>query len=212
MLVFEEVQISRLKNGDPESEVFFKVSKDPNRKFNVMTSDVSVKVLGARFNLNSYPDENTKETTLVEDSNSIHKIETDDGKSPKEYNMEPNQRMVINKNLPKSTPIEIQPKKVGDIHERKAKFVLPKRIDPTRWTSWNDDQLIVTSKSLNKLALTMGRRYDVRIHFEDDIIEHFRFSGNIENESTEQVMAAIKPASFIDFQIKDRKIWISKGK
>ena len=49
------------------------------------------------------------------------------------------------------------------------------------------------------------------IHFIDEEIRQFRFTGTFENETIEQVFAAIKLASSIDYKIEEREIWINQA-
>lgn len=192
-----------------EGEAFFEVAKDKNRLFLVKTPDLTVKVFGTKFNVKSYPGDHTVETTLVEGSVSIQK--NLDGKAAgKEIKMEPNQRIVLYKEIKKVTPSESQLKRIKNLPARKAKFVLSKRIQTDRFTSWKDGQLIIKSEPMIKLAVTLERRYNVKIHFEDEEIKQSRFTGTIENETIEQVMAAIKIAASFDYRIEEREIWISK--
>ncbi|MEI9806510.1 MAG: FecR domain-containing protein [Bacteroidota bacterium] len=47
-----------------EGEAFFDVVKQPDRPFVVHTSGIDIKVLGTAFNVKSYPEDKTVETTL----------------------------------------------------------------------------------------------------------------------------------------------------
>jgi len=49
-------------------EAYFDVAKNPNKPFKVITKDQIVEVLGTQFNINSYSDEETFKTTLIEGS------------------------------------------------------------------------------------------------------------------------------------------------
>lgn len=49
-------------------EAYFDVAKNPNKPFKVITKDQIVEVLGTQFNINSYSDEGTFKTTLIEGS------------------------------------------------------------------------------------------------------------------------------------------------
>ncbi|UOE52053.1 FecR family protein [Mucilaginibacter sp. SMC90] len=49
-------------------EAYFEVAKDPSKPFNVKTASQTVTVLGTHFNINSYTDEGTTKTTLLEGS------------------------------------------------------------------------------------------------------------------------------------------------
>jgi transmembrane sensor len=193
-----------------EGEAFFEIAKDKKRQFLVKTADLTVKVFGTRFNVKSYPGDHTVETTLVEGSISIQKNLTSGLPNGKEINMEPNQRIVLYKDTEKVTPTISQTKRVKNVPARKAKFVLSKRIQTDRFTSWKDGQLIFKSEPMLKLAVTLERRYNVKIYFESEEIKQFRFTGTIEDETIEQVMAALKIAASIDYRIEEREIWISK--
>lgn len=193
-----------------EGEAFFKVSKDKNRKFLVRTNSLTVKVFGTSFNVKSYPDENTVETTLVEGSISIYKSSTNGKKIGKEIKMEPNQQMVFYKKPSNITPQQTASIKTRNLPARKPKLVLTKKINTKPFTSWKEGQLIINSQPLARLAITLERRYDVIIHFVDDDIKQYRFTGTIENETIEQVMAAIKLAAPIDYKIEEREVWVSK--
>jgi ferric-dicitrate binding protein FerR (iron transport regulator) len=51
-----------------EGEAYFEVAKDPEHPFRVESKGQVVEVLGTHFNINSYPDESTVKTTLIEGS------------------------------------------------------------------------------------------------------------------------------------------------
>lgn len=193
-----------------EGEAFFDVAKDAKRKFIVKTSDVTVKVFGTQFNIKSYPDDNKVETTLVEGAISLQKNTIEGKPIGKEIVLEPNQRIVLYKEQEPITPTEIQPKKQQTLPARKPKLLLSKSIDPVRYVSWKDGQLIFKSEQMKELAITLERRYNVKIHFEDEELRQFRFTGTIENETIEQVMDAIKLASSIDYRMEEREIWLSE--
>ncbi len=192
-----------------EGEAFFNIAKNKNKKFLVNTSGLTIKVYGTSFNVKSYPEDNTVETTLVEGSISIYK-NSSDGQSEREIKLEPNQQIVLYKNPKVNMPEEIEPVKIEKQTLNKPGFVLTKQIDTKKFTSWKDGQLIFKSEPLSKLSVTLERRYDVKIHFEDEEIKQVRFTGTIEDETIEQVMSAIVLASDIDYKMKERDIWISR--
>ena len=194
-----------------EGEAFFKVAKDRERQFLVKTHDITVKVFGTSFNVKSYPEENTIETTLVEGSISIYNHLTNGNvESGKEIKLEPNQRIVLYKKQESTSPAKNQPGITENVPEVTPKLILSKRVDTNIFTSWKDGKLIFKSEPLENLAKILERKYNVNIHFKDDGIGQFRFSGTIEKETIEQVMVAIKLASSIDYYIEDGEVTISK--
>jgi ferric-dicitrate binding protein FerR (iron transport regulator) len=57
-------------------EGFFEVAKDKTKPFSVVTSSQEITVLGTHFNVNSYKDEETVQTTLLEGSVSVRDTRT----------------------------------------------------------------------------------------------------------------------------------------
>jgi transmembrane sensor len=88
---------SNFKNGRKvslEGEAFFSVSKDKNNPFRVNTADIVINVLGTKFNVKAYPDENLVSTTLVEGSVEIES-------KYEETQMKPDQRLMFDKGTKK---------------------------------------------------------------------------------------------------------------
>ena len=196
-----------------EGEAFFDVAKDQKKQFIVNTPDLMVKVFGTSFNIKSYPDENTVETTLVEGSISLFKTSPEGKIASKEIKMEPNQQVVLYKETGSNTSSKAEEEEKQEMPKPvQPRLMLAKKIDTERYVSWKDGQLKIKSEPLEKLAVTLERRYDVSIHFESDEIKDYRFTGVIKNETIEQVMSAIKLASSIDYKIDEREIWIRDNK
>jgi ferric-dicitrate binding protein FerR (iron transport regulator) len=55
-----------------KGEAYFEVSKDEKHPFVVRTNEISIKVLGTRFNLKSFPEEDLFETSLLEGSVALY--------------------------------------------------------------------------------------------------------------------------------------------
>ena len=194
-----------------EGEAYFEIRKDPKTEFLVITQDLVVKVFGTSFNVKSYPGENTAETTLVEGSISVYKQSTNGKIIGSELKMEPNQHLVLYKDQKYITPTISRIKKIENVPARKAKLVLSKRIDTERFISWKDGELKIITEPMKNIAVTLERRYDVKIHFLDEDIKQLRFSGTFKNETIEQVLAAMKLASPITYKIEERDIWLSNN-
>lgn len=80
-----------------EGEAYFEVAKDKLHPFIVESKGQQVKVLGTHFNINSYPDEPLKKTTLLEGSVSINGTL-----------LKPNQQAVLNGTSLKVKPANIE--------------------------------------------------------------------------------------------------------
>jgi len=195
-----------------EGEAYFDVTHDKKRRFIVETPGIEIRVHGTEFNVKAYPDDNVIETTLVEGSISIIQTTPDKKKKSEEIILKPNQRFVIykKKEIEEDTVSTEKPKR--NIQPIRRPNVLAKGINPLQYTSWKDGDLIIRSETMESLATKLERRYDVNIYFEDDMIKTYTYSGTISSETLEQVMAAIKIASPIDYQIDEREVRLSTKK
>ncbi|MCY1718861.1 FecR family protein [Prolixibacteraceae bacterium Z1-6] len=196
-------------------EAYFEVFHNPSKVFLVRTSELNIKAYGTAFNVKSYPEEGTIETTLIEGSIGVTRRSFENKKND-EVLLEPNQRVVyyrksnkvetINQlatpNLPKTTPAKRE--------EQKLTYLISKGIDTKEFTSWKDGTLFITSESLKDLAVILERKYDVKIHFDSEELKDLKFTGSLENETVEQVIDAIGIAAQIDYTIDEREIWLKE--
>uniref|UniRef100_UPI0032164ACD FecR family protein n=1 Tax=uncultured Draconibacterium sp. TaxID=1573823 RepID=UPI0032164ACD len=198
-------------------EGYFDVTHNPSKVFVVKTSELNIKAYGTSFNVKSYPEEGTIETTLIEGSIGVTRSAFENKKTD-EVLLEPNQRVVYYR---KSNVVETinpgttsnAPKPVlAEREEQKLTYLISKGIDTKEFTSWKDGTLFITSESLNDLAIKLERKYDVKIHFESDELRALKFTGSLENETVEQVIDAIGIAAQIDYEIEDRDIWLKEKK
>ncbi len=199
-----------------EGEAFFEVAKNKKWPFKVHTSDIDIIVLGTSFNVKSYPDEGTIETTLEEGSILIEK-KAKSGK--KQYiSLKPNQRVTLvkgngklaldkqihtnskNKNIPKKTQTKT-------IH-RKEKFYLDENTDTQLYVAWKNNQLVFKNERFESLAVKLERWYNVEIIIKNDKLKDYRFTGTFENETVEQAIAALQLTTKFDYKFEKNKIII----
>lgn len=196
-------------------EAYFDVFKNPSKIFLVKTSELNIKAYGTAFNVKSYPEEGTIETTLIEGSIGVTRT-TFEKKKNDEVILKPNQRVVYYR---KTKQIEQTPEEIVSDNpettsvkreEEKLTYLISKGIETKEYTSWKDGTLFITSETLSDLAVTLERKYDIKIHFETPALKALKFTGSLENETVEQVIHAIGIAANIDYEIKDRDIWLKE--
>jgi len=171
-------------------EAYFNVSKDSDHPFIVNAGEMIIMAYGTEFNVKAYPDEKAVETTLVEGSVSV------------EIRNKPSNKTLL---MPNEQAIYYEP-----TSQRSENFLVTKGIDPSLYTIWINDRLQIKSESLEDLAVILERKYDVTIHFEDNLLLDLRFTGIIENETIEQILELIKISSNVDYRIDGREIWFSR--
>jgi ferric-dicitrate binding protein FerR (iron transport regulator) len=195
-------------------EAFFDVYHNPSRLFSVLTSELTIRSYGTAFNVKSYPEEGTIEATLIEGSIGITRTSVA-GKKTDEVLLEPNQRVVYYRKTitmePEQTASEPEdaPRATDSGPKRqKTTYLISKGIDGNEYTSWKDGTIVISSETLEDLAVKLERKYNVNIHFESEGLKSLKFTGSLENETVEQVIHAIGISAQIDYEIEDREIWL----
>lgn len=202
-------------------EAFFNVVSNKKKAFVVLASDLRIKAYGTSFNVKSYPDENTVEATLIEGSIGIKRLGLKNKKND-EVILEPNQRVVYYKPASVTDEIDnviekeenninLEPLQ-GEKETQKLTYMISKGIDPQPFTSWKDGTLFINSETLELLAVKLERKYDMKIHFENENLKKLKFTGSLQNETIEQVIEAIGIAAHINYKIDEREIWLSEIK
>lgn len=207
-LKFPSVFSNNQREVELRGEGYFKVKKDTTKQFIVNTSDIKVKVLGTTFNIKSYPEEGTVETTLVEGKIELQRTRA--GKKGKVITMKPEQRVMYIKDEGKVVLSEI--KRMNASIGRPV--VVPGNIfiaDSVRteiYTAWKDGRLIIEDEPLEELAVKLERKFDVKIEFKNEKIKDYKFSGILENETLEQVLYAMQLSSHIKYRINKKTVYL----
>jgi len=164
-----------------EGEAFFSVTKDKKHPFKVKTTEIEIEVLGTKFNLKAYPEENSISTTLVEGSVKI---------SSKYQNtlIKPNQKLVFDKGSEIMKIIELS--------------------DTAPDTEWKDGRMVFRNESLGELESTLERWFDVEIVFADEKAKTRRFTGVLQRESILEVISYFDRSRFVSCKIQGNKIII----
>jgi len=195
-----------------EGEAFFDVVKQPQRPFIVHTSGIDIKVLGTSFNVKSYPDDKTVETTLYHGSVKIFR-ENESEKSA--IVLKPNEKVIIPKDAA-TTNDHVSLKSEALVSEIKSTSFILTHIDSTKKenerieTAWMYSRLVFKGDSFEELARKMERWYNTTIVFEDEEVKQLKFVGSFEKETLEEALLALKTGnSAFNYKIKGHEIFIS---
>jgi ferric-dicitrate binding protein FerR (iron transport regulator) len=140
-----------------EGEAFLEVAENPDQPFVVRTGDLEIEVLGTSFNVMSYPDENTIETTLAEGKVRISLPES----GSEVGSLVPGKQAVFDRNTGSIT-----------IHE----------VDPDIFSAWRNGTYIINNQSLEVLMHRLGRWYDFETQFASSETREYRFSGILDRK------------------------------
>lgn len=164
-----------------EGEIYIEVAKEEDRPFFVNTSDVSVKVLGTRFNISSYGEDSFSNVVLVEG-----KVEV--SCENEKIILNPDQLVVL-----KNNNMEVKTVNVYD------------------YISWKDGLLQFKSEPLSLILTRISRYYDVNISYEESIQQLTCTGKLVLFDDIGQVMRTITNTAPVRFEIKNEtEISISK--
>lgn len=196
-----------------EGEAFFDVVKQTDRPFIVHTSGIDIKVLGTSFNVKSYPEDKTVETTLYRGSVKVFREEDSESKA---IQLAPNQKLILPKQAairPEELSKEVKPSSAEQISS--SGFTIA-HIDSTKEenerfeTAWLYSRLEFRGDNFEELARKLERWYNVTIVFTDEKVQQLSFDGSFEKENVEQAFVALKVANNL-FKYKINNHEISVG-
>ncbi len=197
-----------LREVELQGEGYFIVKKYEGSQFIVNTSDIKVKVLGTTFNIKTYPEEGTVETTLVEGKIELQRTKA--GKKGKVISMKSEQRVTYIKDEGKVVLSEIKEMNasIGRAVVVPGNIFIADSVKTELYTAWKDGRLIIENEPLEELAIKLERRFDVKIEFGNDKTRELKFTGILENETLEQVLYAMELSSPIKYKIDKKTVYL----
>lgn len=186
---------------DLRGEAFFDVKTDRSRPFTVKTSRMIVKAAGTKFNLKSYPDENTESAILVEGTIDVEVI--NEGRKSESYRLKPNEKLVIHSEGALLTNMsETSPPQAVKVKPGPFKVDFTKEVRTELYTSWKDNRWVIEGEPLETLVPVLERRYNLKFRFADEEAKAYKFSGTIQNETIEQILEALTMTAPVKYHIK----------
>ena len=158
-------------------EAWFDVAHNINQPFVVQAGSTKVKVLGTKFNINAYPDENYVEVVLEEGKVEFIYRESESG-----IIMSPNERLVFNQQ---------------NINVSKT--------DVWKYNGWKEGKLIFRGDSMDEVARRIERWYNVEVEIMDRELESYAFRGTFQDDSLGEVLKYLSMTSPIRYKISERK-------
>ncbi len=195
-------------------EAFFEVINN-KLPFIVSIPELNITVLGTRFNVKAYPDDDAIETTLESGKLMIEKA-TEAGQHFDQIVLQPNQKatffrdrdiLTFNQfNDAESKLSEPAPQQqrgiISQITVRQKRNISPE-------LSWKEGILQIEDEPLSRLVRRLERRYGVTFVFNDDELKDYIYSGTLKEITLEQVMHVLKLTSPINYDIIDQEVFLS---
>jgi transmembrane sensor len=192
-------------------EAYFKVNKNTELPFTVITGDLNIIATGTEFNVKAYDDEGIIETTLITGKVEIHYKGQTERNGSSDVTLEPSQKAVYVKKQQELRIEEIRDIMAinpGILNPQEGNLYVASRIDPAPIIAWKNNKLIFKGEELVTLAVKLERKYNMSIRFRSDEVKHFRFTGTLEDETITQVLDVIKLTAPIDYELKGKEVVI----
>lgn len=169
-------------------EAWFDVSENVQKPFMVNTSIYNIEVLGTRFNVKAYPEDNSVTTTLERGLVKISSIE----------------------NLPVYEEIILKEDEQFIFDRNKGMFL--NDVNTRMYTAWKENKLIFINMNLKDLFVLLERKYGVDIEVSDNTVLNYHYDSTIKNETIIEVLDLIAETLPIKYKIEGQKIIISNNK
>ena len=177
-------------------EAYFEVTKDKAHPFIVQTDKQEVEVLGTHFNINSYADEPSTKTTLLEGSVRVVSASRHLDPSPSSrqsaatrdllnVTLKPNQQAIL------TGPTQLNVASV----------------DGNDIIAWKEGKFKCKSETLESLMRKVARWYNVDVVYEDLEVKSETFSGTLSRfDNVSKLLKRIELTGEASFKIEGKKI------
>lgn len=165
-----------------EGEGYLEVAHDASRPFYVVTDQVKVKVLGTKFNISAYKDDDHVSVVLVEGS-----VQASIG--TENIVMEPNQLLNYVKLTQRSTL---------------------EKTNVTEYISWKDGWMLCNKEQIQSITTKLSRYYNVKINFNDPRLNSMTLTGKLDlKNNCEDVFKVICATAPLKYEIIDNTIYLT---
>lgn len=163
-----------------EGEAFFEVSKDPERPFIVNSNELKVKVIGTRFNVSAYPDQDTITVSVEEGKVGLYVCST----------------MGIQDSLLLSAGEE------GLYVRSEEKLMFLSHYNPNL-LFWKHKTLSFNKTPLSEVLAQMSKAVGQRLILDDPLTGDLRLTATFENVSPEQMMDVLAETFHLKWERND---------
>ncbi len=164
-------------------EGYFEVTKNKALPFDVKTNEMTVRVLGTKFNYRNYSDEDEASVTLIEGKVYL----SDNSSNTNGYTLIPNQQAVFDKS---------------------NKNIAINTVKATYSSDWTKGLISFDEEKLGNIARELERLYNVKISIADDSLLNYRFYGNFTRteQSIEDVLDVLTSTDKLRYEQNGKEI------
>ncbi|NDV44719.1 FecR family protein [Flagellimonas sediminis] len=170
-----------------QGEAFFEVSKDKDHPFVVTSDNMDVEVLGTKFNVSAYPEEEDISTVLVEGSVKVNANQSID--------------------LDQDHSLLLIPGHMAQ-WDKKSKSAQMEKVDTDQYTSWMQGKLVLRGMKFREIIKKLERHYGVIIDNKNESLNNRTFTATFDVESMEEVLNTFVSETKFEYRIEGKQITI----
>lgn len=170
-----------------KGEAYFDVVKDEQHAFTVNSNDLNIRVLGTRFNVSSYPEDESVNTVLVSGAVRLYadtEIYSD------------------------ATSALLKPGELGAFDKSIQKIAI-NLVDTNLYTGWIDGKLIFRSTPFKIIRQRLERHYNVTIKSTNKELDSIVYNAVFETETIEEVLISFQKNFKLDYSIIENEVIIN---
>lgn len=174
-----------------KGEAYFEIYSNESKPFKVITNFSSnggqvVEVLGTKFNVDAYQEENAIKTTLLEGSVIVEVTRSASSKI-----LEPKQQSIV---------------------RPESNIIATRKVNIENVIAWKRGDFVFDDEDLESIMHKVSRWYDIEVDYETEP-KGLYFNGVISrSRDLSAVLEALEETGKIEFKIEGRKITVKQGK
>lgn len=168
-------------------EVYFEVAEDKDHPFIVTVDDRNIRVLGTKFNVSSFDDDENINTVLVEGS--VRLYSTDE-----------------NYSVGNSTKLEVGHLASWNKSDQQMSM---EEVDTRLYTAWINGKMIFKNTSFKSIRKKLERKYNIEIINNNNILDENLYNASFDVETIEQVLNTFSENFAINYTIVNNQIIIN---
>jgi ferric-dicitrate binding protein FerR (iron transport regulator) len=161
-------------------EAYFEIKHLEHSDFTVSVADMDVKVLGTKFNVSAYSNDNFTSVVLKEG-----KVE-------------------INGKNVRFNHTVLPDEKVTFFNDSKS--LKSAHVDANRYIGWKDGYLIIENEPLGQAISRIERWYNVEIFIQNEELKDYRFKATFKDEPLDEVLRLIAKSTPVKYNIQNREV------
>lgn len=176
--------VTENREVEVKGEAFFEVVSDAKRPFIVKAENLNVQVLGTKFNVKAYKEEERIEVTLTEGSVGVGLAQ-------------------------QSAVLRIHPGQQVRFDKKNHKLTA-KQVNLDYYTSWREGKYYFNSMPFYEIARQLERIFNVHIHVASKNLENIIITGDfVHGENLEQILRVMTADQRMKYRIDGDQIYIN---